>query len=288
MLMDLGRPVLGERWFVDSTHGSASDAATHGQNPELPFATADYANDACTAGQDDVIVLMPGHAETIAAAADLDLDTADVTMLSLGRGSKRAKFTISGVAGADIDIAGENVCVANCWFFNSEDGASAPLDVDGAYAELVDCLFENDGANDCSAFITAAAAAHRLRIRNCRNYGTDTAGGACFLDIAGALNHLEVDGLFSHGNFSAANIRFAAAATDVEIKNFFLENSNAVDVGIEGFAGVTGCVRNGLIRIATDGQTSFINTPGSLSIGTDVWGVNANGERGMAVGTPSA
>lgn len=287
-LMDLGRPTFGERWFVDSNHASASDATTHGQHAELPFATLDYANNQCTGGQGDVIVAMPLHAETIAAAADIDLDTNDVTLLGLGEGSSRPKLTLSGAAGGDLDIAGENVCMSNIWMYCSENGASAPVDVDGAYAQIVNCLFENDGANDCVTFIDVGAAAHRCSLVNNDHYGTDTAGGTSFLAVSGACNHLLVDGLFSHGDFSAANIVFTAAATDVRLQNLFLENANAVDSCITGFAGVTGCVRSSLLRIATDGQTTFITTPASLSIGTDVWGVNSDGERGMAVGVPSA
>ena len=286
-LMDLGRPTFGERWFVDSTHGSASDADTHGQTPALPFASIDFANDACSATRGDVIVAMPGHAETIAAAADIDLDTANVTLLGLGKGAKMPKLTLSGAAGGDVDLAGDGVCMAGMWVLNSENGASSPIDVDGANVQVENCIIEAEGANDWVTAMALAATAHRCSIKNNNFIGTATAGGTSDIAIAGACNNLEIVGNRFYGDCSAGNIVFTAAATRILIDRNWCSNLNAVDVCIEGFAAITGWISRNMLSIASDTILTAINTPGNARL-YENYLTNAAGETGILAGTPSA
>ena len=102
-----------------------------------------------------------------------------------------------------------------------------------------------------------------------------------------AADHVKIRNLVSHGDFSAANIDMSAAWTDCLIEDCALENANAVDVNIEGYSAATGHVRNNSCMIATNGQVTWINTVGSLSL-FENYGVNAGGETGMIVGTASS
>src|SRR3970282_2259451 len=65
--------VAGTTYYVDSTNSVASDNANRaGTSRDEPFATLNYAIGRTTASKGDVIVLMPGHAETTTAiAADM-------------------------------------------------------------------------------------------------------------------------------------------------------------------------------------------------------------------------
>ena len=62
----------GNVFFVQSTHAGAADAAGRGRTPSQPLATIDYAVGLCTAGQGDLIIVLPGHVETVSAAGGLD------------------------------------------------------------------------------------------------------------------------------------------------------------------------------------------------------------------------
>jgi len=64
----------GNIWFVDSGASGATDGAGYGQNPESPCATLDYCIGLATANNGDVIVVMPGHAESYEAADGFDAD----------------------------------------------------------------------------------------------------------------------------------------------------------------------------------------------------------------------
>src|SRR5262245_26293874 len=81
-----GRFCPGNVFFVQSTHTNKGDSAGKGQTPDAPFATLDYAIGQCTADQGDLIVVLPGHVETVTGAAGVALDVAGVTVLGLGAG----------------------------------------------------------------------------------------------------------------------------------------------------------------------------------------------------------
>src|SRR3990167_2616461 len=89
------RPAMlttGNVFFVDSGASLAVDDTAHGDSPERPFATLDYAVGQCTASNGDIIYVMPGHAETISADSGVDVDVAGVTIIGVGRGASRPTF----------------------------------------------------------------------------------------------------------------------------------------------------------------------------------------------------
>jgi hypothetical protein len=77
----------GNIFFVDSGSATGANSVGAGQNPDAPFLTIDYAVGQCTANNGDIIYVMPGHAEVVAAAAGLDLDVAGITIVGLGSGA---------------------------------------------------------------------------------------------------------------------------------------------------------------------------------------------------------
>jgi len=56
---------------------------------QRPFSTIDYAIGRCTAGRGDIILVMPGHAETVTSATMINMDVAGVAIIGLGTGSSR-------------------------------------------------------------------------------------------------------------------------------------------------------------------------------------------------------
>src|SRR4051812_44805907 len=76
-------------FFVSS--GTGTDAAGYGQNPDSPVATIDYAIGLCAAGKGDTIYVLPGHTETIIAAAGVAADVASINIIGLGTGRNRPR-----------------------------------------------------------------------------------------------------------------------------------------------------------------------------------------------------
>jgi len=101
-----------------------------------PFATIAYALTKCTANRGDIIIVRPGHAETIPDAATLALNVAGVAIIGLGQGSLRPTLTFTAAA-ANIPVTAANMSLQNFLFvanfanvasFFTATGTSTPTD----------------------------------------------------------------------------------------------------------------------------------------------------------------
>ena len=282
-LLDLVSGTTGETYYVDSVAGAAGNEGTSSDNA---LATIDAAIGKCTASKGDVIVVMPGHAETVSAAGGITCDVAGVTIIGLGRGTDRPTITFATSTAATAVMSAANVTWHNFHFVNTMDALVVAFPVTAAWCGFSDCTFEDDGTDNTLHWITLSADADYFHLTDCENLGTDTAGNTGFITMA-AASGVEIKRLKSNGDFGAANIDMSAALVDVLIEDCTLENANAVDVCIEGFAAATGWLRYNSLRIATNGQLTGINTVGALSL-FENYQVNADGETGVLVGTVSA
>jgi len=285
-LLQAAANTTGTVYYVDSG-APGINAIGRGKSSSKPLATLDYAIGRCVANNGDFIIVMPGHAESIIAADGIDFDVAGITVIGLGEGSSRPAFTLSTATTADIEIDAANITIANCVFINDIDSLAAPIDVDAAYFTMIDCDMRDDtAAKQTIRWILGDANADNMTLIGCNNRGSDTAGATAWITLNGA-DGVEIIGCRSNGDFSAANIEnITAACTDLLITKNHLENANAVDVNIEGFAAMTGWISFNSLRIATDGQVTWINTPGNSSL-FENYGVNNDGETGILAGTPS-
>lgn len=79
-------------------------------------ADLDSAVGLCTANAGDVILVLPGHTETISSASALALDVAGVTILGLGNGDNRPTFTLDTATSATVAVSAANITVKNMIF----------------------------------------------------------------------------------------------------------------------------------------------------------------------------
>lgn len=82
-----------------------------------PFATLNYAISQCVANRGDIIIVKPGHAETVSSATALNFNIAGVTIIGLGSGTNRPKFTLDTANTATIPVSAANMSIQNCQFF---------------------------------------------------------------------------------------------------------------------------------------------------------------------------
>src|ERR1700752_1159278 len=66
----------GNIFFVSSAAGSGGT----GLSPESAVTTIDAAINLCTASNGDIIFVMPGHAESLAAATSINADVVGITI----------------------------------------------------------------------------------------------------------------------------------------------------------------------------------------------------------------
>ena len=190
-LQGAGLLTFGNIFFVSSVDGSDNDSGT---SPVSAKATVDAAIGLCTADNDDVIVLLPGHAETVTATS-IALDVAGVRIIGLGKGLKRPTFTF-GAAAATITVSGANCSWENCHFIGNF------LDVAAAFtlAAAKDFRLENNTFLDntaslgfLSVLVTNATdnSADGLTIVGNNWYGLDVSPNA-FISILAAQNHVVI------------------------------------------------------------------------------------------------
>jgi hypothetical protein len=195
----------GAIFFVHS--GIGADADGNGKNPDIPFATLDYAIGKCTANKGDVIYILPGHAENLTAADSVDCDVAGVTIIGLGHGNLIPTFSATAAAGA-IKVDAANVTIKTLKLVaNFATGVTKGLDITAAGdgCTLDGLKFRDTAAtSEYLIHIAVATTVTDLQIQNCS-----------FVTLAGSLTN---------------SILFAGTSTDAVIRRnvFFVDSADSV------------------------------------------------------------
>lgn len=211
-----GTMTTGNVFFVDSgATAKGGDVVGKGKDPSTPFVTLDFAVGRCTANNGDIIFVMPGHSETLSAAAALDLDVAGITVIGLGNGEDRPKFTFDTAITADMDVDAANITLHNLIFINGIDNLTAPIDVNAADFSMINCeTRDNNSSFHCDDFIQTVAAADRLYIEGWvhRANGGKT-GAQTAISIVGGDDHVIIPHWID-GDFATACIENVTTACD--------------------------------------------------------------------------
>jgi len=108
-----GEMTTGNVFFVDSNRGNKK--GNDGKKPSTAFATVDEATNACSANTNNIVYLMPNHAETIASATTWVPDVAGVQYIGIGLGADAPEFTFSATS-SSIVVTGGNSLFRNIRF----------------------------------------------------------------------------------------------------------------------------------------------------------------------------
>lgn len=170
----------GTYFFVHSGVGSNTNS---GRDKQHPLATVAAAIAKCTANKGDVILLMPGHAETISDATSFNLNVAGVQVVGLGTGLLRPTFTFSTANTATWTVSAANCGVTNCHFIAnflnvaSAFTTAAAKDFGISYCSFVD---SSSSLNFLCIVTTSSTdnAADGLTFNNNYVYGLATTDGA--------------------------------------------------------------------------------------------------------------
>ena len=89
-----GYPTFGDVFYLHS--GTGNDVPSHGDIPKKPFATLDYAIDQMADSNNDTLIVMPYHAETITGVGGITVDKIGINILGQGRYDARPTFLMDG------------------------------------------------------------------------------------------------------------------------------------------------------------------------------------------------
>lgn len=280
----------GNRWFVDSGASGASDATGYGQSPDSPFATLDYAIGQATANNGDIIYVLPGHAETITADSGVDIDVAGLTIEGLGHGAARPTFTFTTAVTADFKLAAASTVVRNLLFVAGIDALTGPIEIGAADCALIDCEYQDDDTNnyETTDVVTLLTAAHRCLIDGFVFRHDGGSGGTQQQSVINLVSadYVEIRNCFIICDGANGGIEDATASKQIHIHHNYIESSHANDVCITLAATSTGLVHHNMLKLATDGQVTWITATNDCGL-FENYGVNADAEAGGLIGTVS-
>lgn len=273
----------GTVFWVDSTAGNNGNRGTF----ERPFSTIDYAVGRCSANKGDIIMVKPGHVETVTAAGGLALDVAGIAVVGLGSGSNRPTVNFTTAVGADMNVDAANISVINLLFTGGIDALTGPIDVNAADFTLKGCEWR-DVTGQATDVIVADANADRILIEDHFHNGAAAAGGASAIALTGMDNPV-IRGFKIVGNFSVSAIDIrTTAAVDIDISDGYVWQKNAADICVKDtITGTTGKVGPRLYLMLTDNAANITEaiTGAALHLFGDILVCNLAGEQAMAINT---
>jgi len=267
----------GNVFFVDSGSATGSDGATNGLNPQTPFLTIDYAIGRCTASNGDIIFVMPGHAETV-AATDITIDVAGVSIIGLGHGNDRPTLTY-GAAGSTVTMSAASSRLSNVILTPGAASVAAAITISGAGVEIDNVVLTPHATNEFLIGITAAATADDLIIRDCTMISLDGTGAATGIHLIGAdrvqilRNHIQ-------GDFSTGAIEnTTTACKQVTIAHNIISNQSTSGV-ITMLTASTGTISFNAFSNRSTGVAQFTPT---ATLCIENYMVNDENEYGIIV-----
>jgi hypothetical protein len=246
------------------------------------FTTIQAAVDASVDARGDIIYVMPGHVETVTAAAGLELDKEGLTLIGYGNGDLRPQINFTTAVGADMNVGAANITMENFRFTGGFDALTGPIDVNAANFTLRNIVTQ-DVTGQATDFIVTDANADGLTIDGWIHKGAAAAGADTAISIVGGDN-ISIDNFDIDGNFAVAaieNVTTAAVNLNVGARSQgnLARTRNAADVIFTAVATTTGFVNNIFSRLQDNAANITEALVGAdMQFGPNLPIVNADGE----------
>jgi hypothetical protein len=237
-------PVLntygGNVFWVDSVAGSNGYKGTF----ERPFATIDYAIGRCTASNGDIIMVKPGHAETL--AADITMDVIGVAVYGLGQGTLRPTITVGAFDGT-VAMTAANSAMYNVRFVleDTDDTVASAITITADGCVVDGCETVVHATAQFTTHLTATDAQF-VEIRNNVFKSLHTASSTSGVVVDGCDDLVMTNNLID-GHFTEHALDNTTPASADEILRAYIagntiqnRSSTAGDLAVELDAAATG------------------------------------------------
>lgn len=212
-----GFGITGNIYFVYS--GAASGG--NGLSPGYEKQTIAAAIALCTANNDDWVIVMPGHTESIGASGAL-WNIAGVTIIGLGNGGNRPTVTWH-TTDAVVTINAANITIRNIVTKVDIDEVVSMFLVSGADVTFDTVDFQETTSCQAIQWLKAMSGATRLKITNCTHrQATAAASAQKWIELVGVANASITNNSFMlTGNANTAShlISGSTAVSYIEIAN---------------------------------------------------------------------
>jgi hypothetical protein len=214
---------FGKIIYCDYTNGKDGNT---GLLKDRAVKTLTKALAVCTGVGGNVIVLAPGHAETIASAAGINVNVAGVRIIGLGEGAYRPTFTFSATA-STMTITAASVEMKNFIVKPSVDSVVSPIVVSAANVTL-DYESQDESATvEMVRSLLTTADADNLTVK--LKHKGFTTGNACenAIRLVGCSNaNIDID---FYGNASVGVVEFKTTlCTNINVKGYIYNEAAAL------------------------------------------------------------
>lgn len=217
----------GNYFFVSSTTGSNGNT---GKSTAKPFATIAQANLAATANNGDVVIVMPGHVETVSAAGGINLSKAGVYYIGVGFANTRPTITFATATTATLTVTAADVTIDNFVFTQTFDAIVSPIVVSAEGFTMRNCYSVTATASfQCTQMILTTASANNMLIQSSRFAGTTDAGTTAVITIVGGDNIqiLDCDFIGAYTTSVGAIQNITTATTNYSFRRNVIINETA-------------------------------------------------------------
>ena len=186
----------GDVFHVDSGHANASDSNT-GKDSRRPLSTIGQAITNAAASNGDIILVAPGHAQTLTAA--IAMSKAGVKLIGMGTGQNRPALTFGAIDA--IDVTGADCEIHNIRFVTPTAAATGYINFGAARIKVVGCRFECGANLTTGAAITLTADGDEFKIYDCE-FVVTADGPDQAISLEGAADNGEIRGCVFNGGSS--------------------------------------------------------------------------------------
>lgn len=237
----------GEVFYVNNSSvlpkGGIAGSNVNNGSYKKPFATWTYALSMCLANRGDIIFVMPGHAESVTAAAGVILNKAGVATIGIGIGALRPTITFTTAATASITVTAAQTSIRNILFIANFADVATCFDVSTAKDFTIDtCEFrDTDSTHNFLTIVTTDSTANRvdgLFFGSNNVFGTGTTAATTPIKIGANVDRLTVtDNLVNLAvlnNTSALVAKTSKVATNLVIarNTVFRPNTDTATGGL--------------------------------------------------------
>lgn len=252
---------------------------------QKPFSTINGAITQCTAGAGNIIFVMPGHAETISAAAGVALSKSGVAVIGLGTGALRPTLNFTATA-STLTMSAANCALKNILLTGGIDAVVSMIVVSAADCTIEGCELK-DVTGQMTDGILTTAGADRLKILKHVHNGAVAAGTNAGIAIVGG-DRIEIQIDVMDGNFAVGGIDIRTTATTNlhvhDVGRFYTRNSADIFL-IDTITASTGQIGPNIYIRLTDNAANITEaiTGATFVVMDDIYVVNLAGEKGMLI-----
>lgn len=256
----------GNTWYVSSVTGS--DTNNNGTTQGTPFATLGKAVASATANNNDVIVLLPNHAEKISNATALNLSIAGIQIIGFGSGNDRPTITLDTANTSTITVSANNVHIENVIFVSNFLAVAALFTLTTAKDfQLVNCVVKDTSSilNFIAVVVTDTTSndADGLLIQGCQFIFLATSGAVKLFSALGTNDRWTIQNNYYTAQTTNAGAVMPIAAgkilTNLRLTGNFFDTTNASGTATGLLITTNGTTNSGVI--ANNQEWSLATSP---------------------------